>query len=1746
MSTRISNVDEALDKYFDGNTDKLDKESIKQLFQSKKITAKVGNQLMKFMKSSTEEPSPEPVKESPKIVIPTHLIDCDITKIQNELTSKKEDVKRLNKLLRECKSKEYTYGNLTLEGLIKVIKKENKNTVHEFLDLFPRVAETTAISKKLDDRNHVFEALWILAYYFNLDIVGEDKQKVNRVFYKNLEKGGDKINKTTFLSNKVNDGSGSGIVDIYYSHENKNSPNTKYLEGKKYNWKDPPSCVDAKPREIFDTFLCSAKFFKKEKSGDKYDVAQIVIEADEVFNNSGKGKPFEYNIVLLVKDKEELKSKLNRTDKTYAKRIHKIYDLTDLNDFYNQMKNLDLPQLQLKNTKENRLISRFHQKYFIDYTKLCIENGDKKFAWGAVPRSGKSYMIGGLISELKPKYVFLILGAITETKNQFIDELFLKEKQGFSDFDEYCVHDLQNKIIYRKENSKHIFVCSQEMMKMKTTGKEGDILPPEIKKILKEEKDKIIFFDEIHQGSGNQSQQGEMLKKLVFNNEYKAFVMVTATFAKPYLRYMNEGTSNTNLIQWRYEDIQNMKNIGDFSIDEITGEKVYHVLNDFLDNINQENDGGRKVTIFTDVVNQYKSTGKTMEHLAEEYTKYPELFVSTPFIEDIPPEYSSIINNGEINIEEIFKPLTKLNSDENRINNSSKCISYLEYLQTEIYEKYIYNTLNYDIIYPHSEIWFLPTTLRGMKNDVYNDKIGKEVKDKKNSPFRNLAKNLTILMMRNEYFRKNYCIAIMHGLGFDETPIEMINENMEHGGHSIQWNEAKVQNTCKIMKDKGNEICITTICPKHKNEDSIKDCLLKQEAYAKMNNKSLLILTGQMMRLGVSLPCVDIALHMDPIKSVDTIYQSMFRVLTERPGKDKGIFVDILTQRNINFVYDMVDYNMDKATPTLSGKKKEIYNKLIFYNYNGISLLKNDKYQDIYNKLTKRFDLDNDDNFLKRLNKGVNITKDVGDIFKNSPELTLYIDTFYELMNELNINYSEKGEKIIENLEKRGENKSGDQEDKEDGEQQENKVVDKSGDSKKEKKNKYDQIQRFIEDIIFLFVISDNYEKLNENEIKRNKDKYCQKIIEFLNSDIHDIINKCKNEIYEDNEIINCHLLNIIKANKQDVIDKIILLKSRLIEMFTLICEGSGEGFINIYINYIDNMKKIKQNTSKMSKIPPCSKEFKKSENKLGLKGVPVGVMNEIRKRLTVREEEKNLYGEVFTPIELICEMFSHIPDDVWKNPDLKWLDPANGIGNFPVVAYYKLMDSLKDKYDPKKYPGEKLTLSQHIINRMLYMVELNPVNVRVCKKIFKMIDPKATPNIVKHDFLTFKRFRGIDKFDVIMGNPPWNDNKVGKQGGSRAKNSLWDKFIFKSFEILNDNGYFMFINPAQWRGLGPEYHKIWDLITPLNIIYLHIYGEERGKQMFNVGSRFDVYVLHNKKSDKSTHIIDELGIKNNIKISDFPFLPNHSYEKFKDIITSEEKGIDVIHDYFYANTSKIVSYKSNKTFKHEVFHGIPSGGPTYIYTNDKNKGHFGIPKFILSAGRHQYSHPEQNDYEGNYGMSQMCFGIPIKSKKEGNYILNAINTEDFKEIIKATKWGAFQTQWEMFKYFKPDFYKHLLDKHSSKDPEILASKKEESAEKVSLSEEPVVPAKKSKCSKAHPEAPCSGDKPREKNGCCYKDSKQSPKPKQTKNKSKNRGGSKHTGGGRKHRFRKTNRKFKTNRKKHRKNKSKRRTRKKR
>ena len=98
-----------------------------------------------------------------------------------------------------------------------------------------------------------------------------------------------------------------------------------------------------------------------------------------------------------------------------------------------------------------------------------------------------------------------------------------------------------------------------------------------------------------------------------------------------------------------------------------------------------------------------------------------------------------------------------------------------------------------------------------------------------------------------------------------------------------------------------------------------------------------------------------------------------------------------------------------------------------------------------------------------------------------------------------------------------------------------------------------------------------------------------------------------------------------------------------------------------------------------------------------------------INKHLPVKNLEKAKYGEVFTPSALINTMLDQFPTSSWSNPDLKWLDPCCGTGNFLVHVYQRLMTGLENAIPNLS------KRSSHIIENMLFMVELKLTNWTSC-----------------------------------------------------------------------------------------------------------------------------------------------------------------------------------------------------------------------------------------------------------------------------------------------------------------------------------------------------------------------------------------------------------------------------------------------
>ena len=162
---------------------------------------------------------------------------------------------------------------------------------------------------------------------------------------------------------------------------------------------------------------------------------------------------------------------------------------------------------------------------------------------------------------------------------------------------------------------------------------------------------------------------------------------------------------------------------------------------------------------------------------------------------------------------------------------------------------------------------------------------------------------------------------------------------------------------------------------------------------------------------------------------------------------------------------------------------------------------------------------------------------------------------------------------------------------------------------------------------------------------------------------------------------------------------------------------------------------------------------------------------------------EQRKFGEVMTPLETVKEMISILPPDVWQNPNLKWLDPCNGVGTFTLLVIYKLMMGLKNVIinENDRY--------KHIVENMITVYEIQSKNMDIYKLL---IDPnnEYKLNAYCDNFLA----SNINmKYDIILGNPPYQEELITKKGSAKP---LYNLFIEKSINMTN---YLLFITPSRW-----------------------------------------------------------------------------------------------------------------------------------------------------------------------------------------------------------------------------------------------------------------------------------------------------------------------------------------------------------
>ena len=1526
------------------------------------------------------------------------------------------------------------YGNETVLNFIQGRIKNNNNVEKDILDKINYVEdklneEDIIEGNIIEDRSSqgfYYERLWDICIKFGATeltlpsikdklqtrhIIGINPNKDNIPIENSNCWDNNKLNKAPggYLSEKVRSGNSGGYSDITFV-------NQKYdINGAKIGEEE--------------LYFISVKYFKDEKEIAKYDIGKLcaLVEKHKATNRTIK-------IFIFVKNKQDAIKKFeaqNSSSNILIKYINPegkyehIYDLTDLQNAYFKLKKI-LEQFNylesndyiskfekdyLKVLKEV-FIPRFHQKLFVGKIDTLIKDGEKNILVGAIPRSGKSFVMAGTILEyikshepLQPnkKFRFLLMTpAPNETFGEY--EAIFNKYIEFNGIDVVTYKDEINIKEICKNNTNHcIIIISKQKLGWSAGSKgeellaKGDVqqeedeaVEDEVEHEVEDTKDiktiekrvnklfgtnpniDVMFLDEAHFGMSTTKAQNivKLLHSTIANT---VKIYVTATYNKPLQAY---GVAKNCIITWSLNDIHIMKTlsvdtINNNAIREQFGEKIYeNALEYFGDKTG--------LTLVTKLQKDYSIFPKPYfitslwdkEFLSIEKEKTEgsqfdwnmnTLFDtngdSTTFINDVQMKemmryYFGYPDKKKSYIDQTFYRKRGIIP---RIQNI--CLNKCRTLQQQ------HNT---------SQLWFLPVGTSKIKNKVValiNLLTANEFKDIKNKYHFFIAIDIE---------DKTKAGKTIDGVTYMNNP------------HNIKADIEKVEKDIKA---------------------------------GKVRQDNLIILTGQRLQLGISLRNVDIVTLWNSTSSSDAIFQMLFRSMTEVDGltceeneycptKRFGFMVDMNPQRallNVNLFDTNISKNKDIDTIQKYRLITDLINideDVLYDKYGDDEKSRNEFVKELFKKLYASWNINVEN--IKKV-----ITAFTFDMIK--------LEALKPVFQQINI-------------------------------------------GKNRKKNDEIDIKKDDE----MFTPGKKKEKIGEIKIKED-----EKTIEKQEINLQEIAAEIITEfisllniftLYMDNGA-QCILTDNSKSNAQitligdiDILKNEVFKNEEIKDNFLKILNGrlsrnADEPYPeNIIEDVLDAMDSSDDKLI-MNKIILSQKKHYYTINE------PTELLKYIDSQLKPKDIEKKENGEVFTPLTLVNEMLTNLDEaytkehgkSIFTEVEFKWFDPAVGIGNFPIILYQRLMkglvESIKDEEERRK----------HILEQMIYSSELTPKNVFIYKKIF--CGDKYRLNIYNDDTLKmdvkkeFKLLEDFKGFDVVMGNPPFQETT-----GPHTRITMWDKFIIKSLTILKSSGYLVFVHPSGWRNIDGKFKTIQKEILSRDLQYLEIHNEKDGLKTFSSETRYDWYVLKNELVDNTNTIIKfQDGTTNTINVNGLEFIPNGEYEKIISMIAKNgEENVDVIYSRsLYGIDKKHMSRTKTEEYKYPCIYTVNSKSEPSFFYSSKQHGHFGVPKFIWSNGRIS-SIGSYVDINGDYGLTQFAYAIVDKPENLPK-IKEVFDTKTFRNLMELCAVGQLTVNYKVISLFKKDFWKEFIseeepeDKIKSKKTPIKIDKKIELTPSTSL-----------------------------------------------------------------------------------------------
>lgn len=265
-------------------------------------------------------------------------------------------------------------------------------------------------------------------------------------------------------------------------------------------------------------------------------------------------------------------------------------------------------------------------------------------------------------------------------------------------------------------------------------------------------------------------------------------------------------------------------------------------------------------------------------------------------------------------------------------------------------------------------------------------------------------------------------------------------------------------------------------------------------------------------------------------------------------------------------------------------------------------------------------------------------------------------------------------------------------------------------------------------------------------------------------------------------------------------------------------------------------------------------------------------------------------------------------------------------------------------------------------------------------------------------------------RFTVIIANPPY-------QAGTKSSgNTIWDKFVEQSLELLEDGGFLSFINPPRWRQPEDELSYIY---KDYQLVSLKINDGKTGQKVFNASTPFDVYTIEKVAPYKKTFIQFADGVSGEYDVTKFPFIPNSMIDFWIKAFESSDEKLSAKWTYSHDPRQKHVFTEEEKpeSAVYPLTHTFVKDGFTKRFSTKKHE-YQEVSKVIFGdSGKLSPIYDP-----GEYGCTQHSIFIPVDGENEGKVVINFLTSNP--EIIQSMTFSQRQFGPKPLNYIPLSFIK--------------------------------------------------------------------------------------------------------------------------